>query len=372
MEEGIMQVKCPVCRGAVNPAKITDYTNFKKVHQPELLKPEERDIPENEDDGDDEDDSGSETCSDVDSNATSETEGEEDETLDGFVVDDDLDEEELREGRKSSGKGKVKFEEDDDEDKKKRKKGKGKKKKKKIDRSRSLAELKKEGMRNKLAKQAYYDRLEHDYKPSAKIARTMEMLQEIIEEHPHEKVLIFSQFTTLLDLLEIPIRRDGLRYGRYDGSMNARDRAEAVDVFRNDPYQRVMLVSLKAGNAGLNLNFASRVIIMDPFWNPYIEDQAIDRAHRIGQRYDVIVRRVVVPGTVEDRILALQEKKRELINSALDENAARSLARLGQRELLYLFGLSNAPPGGAASSSRDSPFTITNGPGSSAANAVML
>jgi len=197
----------------------------------------------------------------------------------------------------------------------------------------------------------------------------MEMLEEILEGSSHEKVLIFSQFTTLLDLLEVPLRRADMIFARFDGSMKASDRASAVESFRRNPHLRIMLVSLKAGNAGLNLNIANRVIIMDPFWNPYIEDQAIDRAHRIGQKYDVLVRRVVVPNTVEDRILALQEQKREVINSALDENASRSLSRLGQRELMYLFGLGNMPgqPRAAGASSSGAHMS-----GTSANNAVVL
>lgn len=79
------------------------------------------------------------------------------------------------------------------------------------------------------------------------------------------------------------------------------------------------------------------MIILDPFWNPYVEEQAIDRAHRIGQTKPVVVHRILIPDTVEDRILALQEKKRELIESALDEGASRSVARLSPRELSYLF-----------------------------------
>ena len=85
------------------------------------------------------------------------------------------------------------------------------------------------------------------------------------------------------------------------------------------------------------MSAASNVIIMDPFWNPYIEMQAVDRAHRIGQMRNVQVHRIVVLKTVEDRILALQERKKELVDSALDENASRSLARLGPQELSYLF-----------------------------------
>ena len=98
-----------------------------------------------------------------------------------------------------------------------------------------------------------------------------------------------------------------------------------------------MLVSLKAGNAGLNLTAASQVIIFDPFWNPYIEEQAIDRAHRIGQRLPVQVHRILVPNTVEDRIITLQEKKRKLIEGALDEKASQNIGRLGERELAFLF-----------------------------------
>jgi SNF2 family DNA or RNA helicase len=362
MEEFNTTVKCPVCRGGVNPAKITDYSSFKKVHQPELVETQEE---KSEDDDDDEVD-GSETDSDTTSDVSSDTESET-ESLSGFIVKDDVDEDDLAD----KPPPKFKFKEvivKQDREKKKKRKGK-----KKIDRSKSLAELKKEGMRNKKAKKTYFDRLEHDYKPSAKILRTMEILNEVFSESPHEKILIFSQFTTLLDILEIPLRRGGVTFARFDGSMNAKDRAAAVESFRRLENVKVMLVSLKAGNAGLNLNIASRVIIMDPFWNPYIEDQAIDRAHRIGQRYNVIVRRVVVPETVEDRILTLQEQKRELINSALDENAARSLARLGQRELAYLFGLADAPSSAPAARPMASLPRANGGvAGSSVANALVL
>jgi SNF2 family DNA or RNA helicase len=109
-----------------------------------------------------------------------------------------------------------------------------------------------------------------------------------------------------------------------------------------------MLVSLKAGNSGLNLTAASQVIILDPHWNGYVEAQAVDRAYRIGQQRPVEVHRILIDHqgftpdgnghtTVEDRILALQEKKRELVETALDETAGRSIARLGVRELGFLF-----------------------------------
>ena len=165
----------------------------------------------------------------------------------------------------------------------------------------------------------------------------MQILHEIQENDPTEKTIIFSQFTSLLDLLEVPLSNEKWSYERYDGSMKANDRADAVSDFMEKAECKVMLISLKAGNAGLNLNKASQVIILDPFWNPFVEDQAIDRAHRIMQQRRVHVHRILVENTVEDRIIALQEKKRELISTALDENAGRSISRLGERELAYLF-----------------------------------
>jgi SNF2 family DNA or RNA helicase len=119
--------------------------------------------------------------------------------------------------------------------------------------------------------------------------------------------------------------------------MNVHDRNAAVATFTDNPDCKIMLVSLKAGNAGLNLVAASHVILFDPFWNPYVEDQAIDRAHRIGQTRDVFVHRLLIEGTVEDRIIELQEKKRELIEGALDEGGSMNVSRLGTRELAFLF-----------------------------------
>ena len=153
---------------------------------------------------------------------------------------------------------------------------------------------------------------------------------------------MFSQFTSLLDLIEVPINaKEGWHYTRFDGSMSANERNDAVQLFTKDPRYKIMLVSLKAGNAGLNLTAANQVVILDPFWNPYIEEQAIDRAHRIGQRRTVHIHRVLVEETVEDRIIELQEKKRALIEGALDEGASKSIGRLGTAELAFLFGVSN-------------------------------
>jgi SNF2 family DNA or RNA helicase len=142
----------------------------------------------------------------------------------------------------------------------------------------------------------------------------------------------------LLDLLEVAMWHDKLAApARYDGSMSGDERSAAANRFRDNKNVTVMLVSLRAGNAGLNLTAASRVVIMDPFWNPYIEMQAVDRAYRIGQQRPVKVYRILTQDTVEDRIVALQEKKKNMVESALDESESRKIGRLGVNELRYLF-----------------------------------
>ncbi|RHZ54205.1 hypothetical protein CDV55_100066 [Aspergillus turcosus] len=302
-EDGAAEIKCPNCRGRVDPKKITDHLTFKKIHfadaddpdQVGSLKPlSEKEEDEDSDDDDDDDD--------------------DDDSLSRFIVDDEDDPASTR--------------------KSKAKKGKKAKKTKK-----SLAQLKKEASKNIKSKQKYLRRLEKTWVTSAKIEKTLEILQEIQDRDDSEKTIVFSQFTSLLDLLEVPIVRRGWGYRRYDGSMRPGDRNAAVLEFTDNPDCKIMLVSLKAGNSGLNLVAASQVIIFDPFWNPYVEEQAIDRAHRIGQMRQVQIHRILVKKTVEDRILELQEKKRELIEGALDEKALKKVSRLGTQELAYLFGV---------------------------------
>ncbi|KAI1324792.1 SNF2 family N-terminal domain-containing protein [Xylariaceae sp. FL0255] len=187
----------------------------------------------------------------------------------------------------------------------------------------------------------YCAKFGEEWKSSAKIDKVMELMEMIREKHPGEKTLIFSQFTSFLDLLEIPIQDAGIVYRRYVGSMNTTQRDAAVDSFMNDPNVNVMLLSLKCGNAGLNLYAATRVILLDPFWNPAVEAQAIARAHRLGQTQPVTAYRLLVPKTVEDRILELQEEKRMVVDAALSTNggAAASDNSLSTGELVGLFGL---------------------------------
>jgi SNF2 family DNA or RNA helicase len=165
----------------------------------------------------------------------------------------------------------------------------------------------------------------------------MNLLQDA--QLSNEKTIVFSQWTLLLDLIEVAMKHEKVlgKPVRYDGSLSGVHRANAADTFRNDKDVKVMLVSLRAGNAGLNLTAASRVIIMDPFWNPYIEMQAVDRAHRIGQKKEVKVFRILTEDTIEDRIEALKEKKKEMVEAALDEAEGKKISRLGVNELKYLF-----------------------------------
>jgi len=166
---------------------------------------------------------------------------------------------------------------------------------------------------------------------SSKIERLLETLEEIVaEEH---KALVFSQWTSLLDRVQPALEAAGLRYARLDGS--TRDRAGVVAEFQSQDGPPVLLISLKAGGTGLNLTAADHVFLLDPWWNPAVEDQAKDRAHRIGQERPVMVYRMVAKDTVEERILALQEKKRALVDVALGEaGAAGALTRDDLLELL--------------------------------------
>jgi superfamily II DNA or RNA helicase len=157
---------------------------------------------------------------------------------------------------------------------------------------------------------------------SSKIELLLEFLDEVLAEG--HKALVFSQWTSLLDLVEPHLDRVEIAYTRLDGT--TRDRAGVVEKFQDSEGPPVLLASLKAGGLGLNLTAADHVFILDPWWNPAAEDQAADRAHRIGQNRPVMVYRLVAEETVEERILALQDKKRALSEAALG-GAAGALTR---------------------------------------------
>ena len=146
------------------------------------------------------------------------------------------------------------------------------------------------------------------------------------------RALVFSQWTSLLDLAQPRLRHAGIEHLRLDGA--TRDRKGVVAAFQQDDGPPVLLISLKAGGTGLNLTAADHIFLLDPWWNPAVEDQAADRAHRIGQDRPVLIHRLVARDTVEERILALQEKKRELAEAAL--GAADAAAALTRDDLLEL------------------------------------
>jgi superfamily II DNA or RNA helicase len=172
---------------------------------------------------------------------------------------------------------------------------------------------------------------DEDGKPraSSKVRRLVESLEEAAADG--HRALVFSQWTSLLDRIEPQLDAAGIAHDRLDGS--TRDRAGVVARFQGGSVP-VLLVSLKAGGTGLNLTAADHVFLVDPWWNPAVEDQAADRAHRIGQERPVLVYRLVATGTVEERILALQANKRALAEAALSGTGAA--ARLTRADLMEL------------------------------------
>ncbi|KAI0836373.1 SNF2 family N-terminal domain-containing protein [Hypoxylon sp. FL0890] len=169
---------------------------------------------------------------------------------------------------------------------------------------------------------------------SAKIRQLITLLHKEVHDH---KFIVFSQFTSMLDLVEPFFRKEGIRYTRYDGSMKNDAREEALNNLRHDPRTRVLLCSLRCGALGLNLTAASRVVILEPFWNPFVEEQAIDRVHRLTQTVDVVVYKLTIENSVEERILELQEKKRLLAETAIEGGARKESLKLGLKEMMDLF-----------------------------------
>ncbi|HLW56294.1 MAG TPA: DEAD/DEAH box helicase [Bacteriovoracaceae bacterium] len=152
---------------------------------------------------------------------------------------------------------------------------------------------------------------------STKIDFLMENLEQLVSEG--HKTLVFSQFTTYLDLIENKIREQGWKFARIDGSQALKKRSEQVEIFQNGDAQ-IFLISLKAGGFGLNLTAASYIFLMDPWWNPAVERQAIDRAHRIGQENKLTVYRPIIKDSIEEKVLILQKTKQELFRDLMAED----------------------------------------------------
>ncbi|KIC96350.1 DEAD/DEAH box helicase [Flavihumibacter solisilvae] len=163
-----------------------------------------------------------------------------------------------------------------------------------------------------------------------------ELGREITENISNHKALVFSQFLGMLALIRHKLKELGVDYEYFDGSTSAVDREKAIQRFQNDENCRVFLISLKAGGVGLNLTAADYVYIVDPWWNPAVEQQAIDRTHRIGQTKNIFAYRMICKDTIEDKILQLQDRKRVLARDLIadDEGFVKNLTR---EDVEYLF-----------------------------------
>jgi superfamily II DNA or RNA helicase len=163
-----------------------------------------------------------------------------------------------------------------------------------------------------------------------------ELTREIQENIGDHKALIFSQFLGMLALIKEKLREEGVPYEYFDGSTSINDRQKAIENFQNNDECRVFLISLKAGGVGLNLTAADYVYIVDPWWNPAVEQQAIDRTHRIGQTKNIFAYRMICIDTIEDKILQLQERKRKLASELISDDI-NFVKALSKSDVEYLF-----------------------------------
>jgi len=174
------------------------------------------------------------------------------------------------------------------------------------------------------------------WRSSTKIEALVEELSKLRAEDHTIKSLVFSQFTSFLDLIEWRLQNAGYHCVKLQGSMSPTQREATIKYFMTNPGCTVFLVSLKAGGVALNLTEASRVFLMDCWWNPGTEMQASDRVHRIGQARAVVIKRLVVENSIEERIIQLQKKKESMVAATIDQDDS-SLQRLSQEDFSFLF-----------------------------------
>ena len=167
---------------------------------------------------------------------------------------------------------------------------------------------------------------------SGKFGEIFRMLENVVAEK--HKVLVFSSFVKHLELIKKEIEKNGWKYSLLTGQ--TADRGSVINRFQNDPENSIFLISLKAGGVGLNLTSADYVFIVDPWWNPAAESQAISRAHRIGQNKHVFVYRFITKGSIEEKIQQLQNRKSSLANKFINSN--NPLQEITKEEVLSLFG----------------------------------
>jgi SNF2 family DNA or RNA helicase len=165
-------------------------------------------------------------------------------------------------------------------------------------------------------------------------AKIETLIEEIVARAGQHKILVFSQFVSMLDLIKQELETRNISYQYLTGQ--TKNREEKVTSFQNNQDIKVFLISLKAGGTGLNLTEADYVYIVDPWWNPAVENQAIDRCYRIGQKKNVVAVRLICPDTIEEKIMKLQETKKELVNDLIKTDGSM-LKSLSRNDLIDLF-----------------------------------
>ncbi|KAK1299928.1 hypothetical protein QJS10_CPB13g01709 [Acorus calamus] len=174
--------------------------------------------------------------------------------------------------------------------------------------------------------------VEKNWVESSKVSMLLHELELL--RSSGSKSIVFSQWTAFLDLLQIPLHRCNFTFLRLDGTLNQQQRERVIYQFTEDSNISVLLMSLKAGGVGINLTAASNAFLMDPWWNPAVEEQAVMRIHRIGQTKSVTIKRFIVKGTVEERMEAVQARKQRMISGALTDQEVRS-ARIEELKMLF-------------------------------------
>mmetsp|Transcript_1763 Transcript_1763/g.5013 ORF Transcript_1763/g.5013 Transcript_1763/m.5013 type:complete len:184 (-) Transcript_1763:267-818(-) len=175
-----------------------------------------------------------------------------------------------------------------------------------------------------------------NFQTSTKMEALVQALREMEEQDSTGKALVFSQYVNFLDLCEYRLRLEHMGVVVLSGHLSVSQRKQVLDKFRDDPDCKVLLMSLKAGGVALNLVNANHVFIMDPWWNPAAELQAIDRTHRMGQHKPIFATRFIIEDTIEERIVKLQDKKRLVFDGTVGSDNA-SLARLSVDDMRFLF-----------------------------------
>lgn len=178
--------------------------------------------------------------------------------------------------------------------------------------------------------------LNEDEKYENNSVKIDELVRELTENTGNHKALVFSQFLGMLGLIKDELEKQNIPYVYFDGSTSSTEREKAIQAFQHEEDCRVFLISLKAGGVGLNLTAADYVYIVDPWWNPAVEQQAIDRTHRIGQTKNIFAYRLICKDTIEEKIMLLQERKLTLVKELIADDGNAFMKQLTRDDLSYL------------------------------------